>query len=98
MNTHRFSTNDQYNDKDDDDPDKLMNEEDQEMLNDASASIVTGTDDQPVANSSVCDLECCDIHRNAHFQSLTNKSIGSSKRKQGKKHSVFQSKWLYEHK
>ena len=72
MNTHRLSTNDQCNDKDDDDLDKLMNEEDQEMLNDASASTVTVTDDQPVANSSVCDLECCDTHRNALFQSQTN--------------------------
>ena len=66
-----------------------MNEENQEMLNNDSASTVTGTEDQPVANSSVSDLECCDTDRNAHLQSLTNKSIGSNKRKQGKQHRVF---------
>ena len=75
-----------------------MNEEDEEMLDDASASTVTGTVDQLVANSSVCDFECCYTHRNSPFQSLTSKSIWSSKRKQGKQHHVFQRKWFSEHK
>ena len=57
------------------------------------------TNDQPAVSSfTLCDLECCESHRKAPFQTLTSRDINSSKRKQGKQLCVFQKTWFNEHK
>lgn len=63
----------------------------------STANQHTNNQQPSVSLSTFCDLECCESHRNAPFQTLTSKDINASKRKQGKQLRVFQKAWFKEH-